>query len=80
MRAVSLAVAVLLFVLFLYVSFVAIAVHLIPHLWAWELDMNLVLFLILDALILQLISYAYKQLPAKLKNAVFSWIEKISIF
>jgi hypothetical protein len=80
MKAVSLVTAVLLFALFLYVSFVAIVFHFIPHFLAWELDMNLVLFLMLDALILQLISWVYKKLPAKPKNAVFSWMEKISIF
>lgn len=80
MKAVSLVAAVLLFVLFIYVCFVAIAVHFIPHFFSWKLDMNLVLFLMLDALILQLISWVYKKLPAKPKNVFISWIEKVSVF
>ena len=80
MKAPSLVAAVLLFVVFLYMSFITIAVHLIPHLWAWEVDRNFVLILVVDILMLQLISYAYKKLPEKPKYAVFSWIEKISIF
>lgn len=80
MKQISIAAAICLWLVFLYVALVAITVHLLPHVLSWELDQKLVLFLLLDAAILQFIAWLYKKLPAKPKNVAFSWIEKVSIF
>lgn len=80
MKYLSIVASVVLWALFIYVAIVAVTVHLIPHILSKELDTRLTLFLLLDALILQAISWIYKKLPTKPKNAVFSWMEKISIF
>ena len=80
MKHISMIVAVCLWAVFLYVASVAIVVHLLPHVLSWKLDYKLVLFLLIDAAILQLLAWIYKKLPAKPKNIVFSWVEKVSFF
>ena len=80
MKVLSTIASICLWLLFLYVAFVAITVHLIPHFFAWELDHKLVIFLLLDAIYLQVLAWLYKKLPHKPKHIIFSWMEKISLF
>ena len=79
MRYASLVAAFFLWLLFLYVSFVAVVLHLLPHFVSSELNERLVLFLVADALILQFLAWAYKKLPTKPQSAAFTWLERVSI-
>ena len=79
MKYISLIVAVLIWLGFIYTAFVAITVHLIPHVLASKLDHTMVLFLLMDAIILQFLSWIYKKLPEKPRNRAFTWMEKVSI-
>jgi hypothetical protein len=65
---------------FFYVAFVAISAHLLPHIFSWELNYKLVLFLMIYAALLQFIAWVYKKLPVKPKNRLFSWMERVSLF
>lgn len=80
MKSISIILAICLWLVFLYVAFVAISVHLLPHIFSWGLNHKLVLFLMIDAALLQLIAWVYKKLPAKPENRLFAWMEKVSLF
>ncbi len=80
MKYISNMIAIIIWVIFLYVAIAAIIFHLLPHLISWELDQKLVIFILLDLAILQLLSWIYKKLPFKPKNIAFSWLEKVSLF
>ena len=78
-RAISVARAVVLWVAWLYVALVAVAVHLVPHVLAWELDRGLRFALVLDVLLLTVLRAAYARLPHRPRSRAFAWLEDASL-
>lgn len=72
MKYLSLFAAFCILVLFLYVAFVAIVFHLVPHFVSSELNPTLVWYLVADAVILQFLAWIYKRLPTRPKGRVFT--------
>jgi len=80
MKATSYILSVLLWLAYLYTVVVAVCVHLVPYILSWTLDMTLVLFLVLDAAILQFIAWLYNKLPHKPQSWLFKWLDSLSLF
>jgi hypothetical protein len=78
-RILSQAIAFFLWVAFLYAAVVTIFIHFLPHFVSWKLDQQLVYFLLVDFVILQLLAWLYKKLPNKPNNIAFTWMEKVSL-
>lgn len=76
-RILSIIIAAILWVAFIYVAATAVFLDLIPHLLGWEIDFKLVLYLALDAVILQILAFLYQILPHKPENKAFTWLEKV---
>lgn len=72
--------AIILWAAFIYTTIVAVTVHLLPHILSWDLDHQLVIFLVIDAAILQFLAWLYKRLPNKPTNIAFAWMNKVSLF
>jgi hypothetical protein len=79
-RILSIITATILWLAFLYVAATAVFLDLLPHLLGWEVDFKLVLYLALDAVILQILAFLYQILPHKPKNIAFMWLEKVWLF
>lgn len=80
MRYVSLVAAFCIWLLFLYTAFVALVVHFLPYFVSSELNHRLVWFFMADLVIMQLLAWAYKKLPARPQSFLFAWLERVSLF
>jgi len=78
-RLLSMITAVILWGAFIYTTIAAVIIHLMPHIFSWNLDRQLVIFIVLDVMLLQFLAWLYKKMPHKPKNIVFVWLEKVSL-
>ena len=76
MRVLSILVAFLLGLAFLYVALVAVTIHAIPHVLSWSNPEKGALFLTADAVILASITWLYRKLPHRPRSVLFSLLEK----